>query len=111
MVGLIVGKAVGVFTASWLTLRLGVGTLPAGLSQRHLVVLGVVAGVGFTMALFIAQLAFSDPALLAAAKLGVLAASVIAGVAGIGLGRLLLSEAETKGAAATADEAESSTEL
>ncbi len=111
MVGLIVGKTVGVFAASWLTLRLGVGTLPAGLSQRHLLVLGVVAGVGFTMALFIAQLAFTDPALLAAAKLGVLAASVVAGAAGIALGRLLLTEAETVGAATTADEAESSTEL
>ena len=71
--------------------------------------LGVVAGVGFTMALFIAQLAFADARLLAAAKLGVLAASGGAAVLGLVLGRLLLAPA-TAGAAQTADEAESSTE-
>ena len=59
-VGLIVGKSAGVLLASWLTLRLRIGTLPAGMSSRHLAVLGVVASVGFTMALFIAQLAFTD---------------------------------------------------
>jgi Na+:H+ antiporter, NhaA family len=77
---------------------------------RHLVVLGVVAGVGFTMALFVAQLAFTDPRLLSAAKLGVLVASGGAAVLGLVLGRLLLAPAETAGAAQTADEAESSTE-
>jgi NhaA family Na+:H+ antiporter len=82
-----------------------------GLSARHLVVLGVVAGVGFTMALFIAQLAFLDTKLLAAAKLGVLAASGVAAIVGLGLGRLLLAPVETAGAAQTADEAESSTEV
>jgi len=49
-----------VLLASWMTLRLGLGTLPAGITLRHLIVLGVVAGVGFTMALFIAQLAFAE---------------------------------------------------
>ena len=110
-VGLIVGKPVGVLLASWLTLRLGIGTLPAGMTLRHLVVLGVVAGVGFTMALFIAQLAFERPALLAAAKLGVLAASGGAAVVGLVLGRLLLSSGPVLGVALTADEAEASTEL
>ena len=95
---------------SWLTLRLGIGTLPTGLTLRHLVVLGFVAGVGFTMALFIAQLAFTDPRLLAAAKLGVLAASVGAGMLGLVLGRFLLTPTTTPGAAGTADEAESSTD-
>jgi Na+:H+ antiporter, NhaA family len=109
-VGLIVGKPVGVLLASWLTLRFRIGTLPAGMGLRHLVVLGVVAGVGFTMALFVAQLAFTDPRLLSAAKLGVLVASGGAAVLGLVLGRLLLAPAETAGAAQTADEAESSTE-
>ena len=108
--GLVVGKTVGVFGVSWLVVRLGIGVLPTGLSSRHLVVLGVVAGVGFTMAIFVAQLAFTDPSLLAAAKLGVLIASGAAGVLGLILGRLLLSPVEAKGAATTADEAESSTE-
>jgi NhaA family Na+:H+ antiporter len=71
-------------------------------------VLGVVAGVGFTMALFIAQLAFGDARLLAAAKLGVLAASGTAAVLALTLGRWLLSPAATPGEAQTADEAETS---
>lgn len=109
-VGLIVGKPVGIVLASWLTLRLRIGTLPAGMTLRHLVVLGVVAGVGFTMALFVAQLAFTDPSLLAAAKLGVLAASGGAAVLGLVVGRLLLAPVVAAQAAQTADEAEGSTE-
>jgi NhaA family Na+:H+ antiporter len=108
-VGLVVGKPLGVLLASWLTLRLQIGTLPAGMTFRHLIVLGVVAGVGFTMALFIAQLAFPDAKLLAAAKIGVLAASGGAAVLGLVLGRLLLSPVAVAGAAQTADEAERST--
>lgn len=108
--GLIVGKTVGILAATWLTLKSGLGTLPRGLTVRHIVVLGVVAGIGFTMALFIAQLAFTDARLLAAGKLGVLGASGIAAVAALALGRLLLAPTETEGAARTADEAESSTE-
>jgi Na+:H+ antiporter, NhaA family len=109
--GLVAGKPIGILLASWLTLRSGLGTLPAGMSLRHIVVLGVVAGVGFTMSLFIAQLAFVDPELLSAAKLGVLAASGVAAIVGLGLGWLLLAPHATLGAATTADEAECSTEL
>ncbi|UQA58551.1 Na+/H+ antiporter NhaA [Polyangium aurulentum] len=109
-VGLVVGKPIGVLLASWIALRLRLGTLPLGMGLRHLVVLGVVAGVGFTMALFIAQLGFSDASLLAAAKLGVLAASGCAAIGGLVLGRLLLTPVRTAGSAQTADEAESSTE-
>lgn len=90
-VGLIVGKPIGVLCATWLTLRLGIGTLPESVHWRHLTVLGVVAGVGFTMALFIAQLAFADPRLLSAAKLGVLVASGGAAILGLVVGRLLLA--------------------
>jgi Na+:H+ antiporter, NhaA family len=110
-VGLVLGKPIGVLLACGLTLRSGVATVPRGIDARHLIVLGVVAGVGFTMALFIAQLAFSDPKLLAAAKLGILAASAGAAVIGLGLGRLLLPPVQSPGAAQSADEAESSTEL
>jgi NhaA family Na+:H+ antiporter len=108
-VGLFVGKPIGVLFASWLALRLRIAELPAGMTLRHMVVLGVVAGVGFTMALFIAALAFRDPRLLAAAKLGVLAASGGAAILGLVLGRILLSPISTAGAAQTADEAEGST--
>ncbi|HWA76066.1 MAG TPA: Na+/H+ antiporter NhaA [Polyangiaceae bacterium] len=110
-VGLLLGKPIGVLSTSWLALRLNLGTLPAGIGLRHLLVLGVVAGVGFTMALFIAQLAFSDARLLAAAKLGVLAASGAAGIIGLALGRLLLAPGDIRsGVALTADDAEASTE-
>lgn len=108
--GLVLGKPVGVVGASWLALRTKVATLPAGLSSKHLVVLGVVAGVGFTMALFVSQLAFADPLLLGAAKLGVLTASGVAAVLGLVLGRVSLGDFHVPGAATTADEAESSTE-
>jgi NhaA family Na+:H+ antiporter len=109
-VGLVAGKPLGILLACWVTLRLRWGALPAGVAWRHLAVLGAVAGVGFTMALFVAQLAFVDVALLGAAKLGVLLASLAAAVLGLLLGRLLLREEKVPGAAQSADEAESSTQ-
>lgn len=108
-IGLVVGKPLGVLLASALALRLGLAALPTGLSKRHLVVLGAVAGVGFTMSLFIAKLAFSDGAMLGPAKLGVLGASGVASVLALILGRALLPLARVPAAAETADEAESST--
>jgi len=108
--GLLLGKPLGILLASWFTLRVRLGVLPVGISTRHLVVLGVVAGVGFTMALFISQLAFSDPSLRAAGKLGVLAASGGAAVLGLALGRLLLPSTLAVGTAESEYEAECSTE-
>jgi NhaA family Na+:H+ antiporter len=108
--GLLVGKPLGVLLVTSLLLRFRVARLPVGLSTRHLVVLGVVAGIGFTMALFVAQLAFRDPLMLGAAKLGVLAASAGAACLALLLGRLLLTPLDVKGAAQSADEAEASTE-
>lgn len=110
MVGLVVGKPVGILVCSIVALRLGVGVLPRGLGLRHLLVLGMVAGVGLTMSLFIAQLAFADPQLLAAAKLGVLAASAGAGVGALIAGRLLLPAEQVPGTAQSAYESERSTE-
>jgi len=60
-VGLAVGKPLGVLGISWLSVKLGVTALPRGVTFRHVAVVGVLAGIGFTMALFIAQLAF-EPA-------------------------------------------------
>jgi Na+:H+ antiporter, NhaA family len=114
VVGLVLGKPLGVLLASWLTLRSKLGTLPVGMTLRHLVVLGMVAGVGFTMALFIAQLAFADATLLSAAKLGILIASGSAATLGWGLGRWLLppvDPVDSAGAASAGgtDDAERST--
>jgi len=94
VVALLLGKPLGVVTASALAVWGKLALLPAGLGARHLLVLGVVAGIGFTMSLFIAQLAFVDPTLLGAAKLGVLVASALALSVGLILGRLLLPRVE-----------------
>lgn len=110
-IGLVVGKPVGILLACWLATRLRIAVLPAGLTVRHLLVLGLVAGVGFTMAIFIAQLAFTEPSLVASAKLGILVASGLAVVLGLTAGRALLPAGGSAGAARTADEAESSTEM
>jgi len=93
-VALVFGKPIGIALAIAVTLRLGFSQLPRGLGRRHLFLLGVVAGIGFTMSLFIAQLAFRDPRLLAAAKLGVLAASGLAGTLAFVIGRLMLDETQ-----------------
>lgn len=82
LLGLVAGKTVGVLGFSWLAVRLGLGRLPAGTTWRHLFGLAVTAGIGFTVALFVTSLSFDDAALTASAKLGVLAASTIAGMLG-----------------------------
>ncbi len=82
VLGLVLGKPLGITGFSWLAVRLGFAALPSGVTWPMLVGAGVLGGIGFTMALFIAGLAFTDPALLEAAKLGILAASLSTGVAG-----------------------------
>jgi Na+:H+ antiporter, NhaA family len=90
IVALALGKPTGVLLACWLSVRTGLSRLPTGVTWRHIVVLGAVAGIGFTMALFVAQLAFQTDSLLSAAKLGVLAGSGTATLAALLLGRALL---------------------
>ena len=82
LAGLVVGKTVGVLGAVRLALLCRVGTLPAGSSWRHMVGLSGCAGIGFTVALFVASLSFDDPALTDAAKVGILAASLTCGLLG-----------------------------
>jgi NhaA family Na+:H+ antiporter len=107
--GLGVGKPLGVFAFSWLAVRARVAALPTGVGWIDVSVLGVVAGIGFTMALFISTLAFPTGAFIEVAKLGILGASALAGVVGLGAGRLLLSPTPDPGAARTAADAEAST--
>jgi len=96
VVALLLGKPLGIVLSSALALWGKLAVLPNGLSTRHLLVLGIAAGIGFTMSLFIAQLAFEDPTLLGAAKLGVLVASALAMVIGLLAGRVLLPVAKTE---------------
>jgi NhaA family Na+:H+ antiporter len=92
ILGLAVGKPAGVLFFSWLAVRLGLCVLPAGIGWRHVFVLGSVAGIGFTMAIFIAELAFVDPAMLGMAKLAVLIATGVAAAIGLGAGVAFLGE-------------------
>ncbi|HJR67621.1 MAG TPA: Na+/H+ antiporter NhaA [Gemmatimonadaceae bacterium] len=82
MLGLVLGKPIGITLFSWLAVRMGLATLPAQTSWRALHGVSWLGGIGFTMSLFIAGLAFADATLLDSAKVGILGASVVAGLAG-----------------------------
>ena len=82
VLGLVLGKPLGIATFSWLAVRLGIASLPTGVTWPMIGAAGVLGGIGFTMALFIAGLAFADVALLNAAKVGILVASTVSGVTG-----------------------------
>ena len=102
--GLLVGKMVGVTGFAWLVVKLGWGRLPDGVGWRHMLGTGILTGVGFTVALFIAELAYADHLLIDLAKIGIFLGSMVAAV----LGYLVLrsipesaptvrAEVETKG--------------
>jgi NhaA family Na+:H+ antiporter len=80
--GLVVGKLVGVASFSWIAVRLGLARLPDGANWRHIVGVAAVAGIGFTVSLFITTLAFDAPSLQDDAKIGTLVASAVAASAG-----------------------------
>lgn len=84
--GLLVGKPLGIVGMSYLFAKLGWGRLGQGVTWAHVMGMGVISGLGFTMSVFISELAFADPSMRYAAKLGILLASVVAGT----LGYLLL---------------------
>jgi NhaA family Na+:H+ antiporter len=82
IVGLVVGKPVGIGLLSWLAVASGRGELPEGVTWPQVIGAGCLAGVGFTMSLFISDLAFDNETLIAAAKIGILAASLTSGIVG-----------------------------
>jgi NhaA family Na+:H+ antiporter len=81
--GLVIGKFAGISAFSWIAIRLGLARLPAGVEWKHLLGAAWLGGIGFTMSLFIGQLAFQDPAFVEQAKLGILVASAISAVIGL----------------------------
>ncbi len=85
VVGLALGKPVGFLAATWLATRLGQARLPDGVTWRMVLGIGAVAGIGFTISLFIAELAFAEAELTEMAALAVLAASLVSGLFGYGV--------------------------
>ncbi len=87
--GLVVGKITGICLAVWICVRTGIGRLPAGVTRWHVAGVSALAGIGFTVSLFIADLAYTDPALTQIAKVGIFAGSLVAAL--IGAAILLLA--------------------
>ena len=100
-VALVAGKFIGVTLFSWIAVRFGFGRLPEGARWGHVMGVGAVAGIGFTVSLFITGLAFDDIAIQDDAKIGILAASIIAALAGAAI----LTAASRSGTTTTADNA------
>jgi Na+/H+ antiporter NhaA len=82
VVGLLIGNTIGITAGATIALRTGLGVLPGGVRYGHLIGGAVLAGIGFTISLFITDLAFSSPVLRDDAKIGVLAGSLLAAVLG-----------------------------
>jgi NhaA family Na+:H+ antiporter len=81
--GLLLGKPLGIFLLTWLAVRLRFCEMPSGATWGHILGVGMLGGIGFTVALLISDLAFQDEGLIDEAKLGVLAGSVVSGFAGL----------------------------
>ncbi|MDF2188105.1 Na+/H+ antiporter NhaA [Paraflavitalea sp. CAU 1676] len=101
MLGLLAGKPAGIFLFSMIPFWLGLASLPAGIKRVHLLWTGLLAGIGFTMSIFITHLAFADETLVVSSKIAIMLGSVTAGLLG-----LLLLKASLKQAADPLSEAE-----
>lgn len=82
VVGLVIGKTVGISAATAIAVKTRIGRLPDGVGAGEVIGMAMVAGIGFTVSLFVTELAFDDPAIRDAAKTAVLVASAVAAVAG-----------------------------
>ncbi|MGY3214981.1 Na+/H+ antiporter NhaA [Mucilaginibacter sp. HD30] len=82
-VGLVIGKFIGVLLFTWLLVKSGIGALPEGATWKHIIGVALLAGIGFTMSLFVSALAFDNVQMIDQAKYGILLASLIAGIAGV----------------------------
>jgi NhaA family Na+:H+ antiporter len=82
MAGLVLGKPLGITLFTWLAVRLGIALKPGAIAWRHIAGVALLGGIGFTMSLFITELAFESAELAHDARVGILIGSVVAGVAG-----------------------------
>ncbi len=83
IVGLVLGKPIGILGAVWLVTRSGIASFPDGIRWQHMIGAACLAGIGFTMSLFVASLAFTDASVLDTAKISILVASAVAGSVGL----------------------------
>ncbi|MGV6875000.1 Na+/H+ antiporter NhaA [Pseudochelatococcus sp. B33] len=97
IVALVAGKPLGIMLASWAAVRLSICHLPPQVTWAGLLLMGLLAGIGFTMSIFIANLAFTDASLLGAAKLGVLLASTLAALIGLAYGAFYIRQLRAHG--------------
>lgn len=88
--GLFIGKQVGILSFVWVGVKLGIARLPDGVSWMQIYGVALLAGIGFTMSLFIGTLAFADPEHAAAVRIGVLAGSILSGILGYAVLRAVL---------------------
>ncbi len=93
--GLFFGKPIGIVFFTWLAVQSGIASLPDGVKNGHILGAGLLAGIGFTMSLFIGNLAFTEAALLESAKLGIMFGSLLSALAGVGRLLLLNKRSET----------------
>ena len=89
LVALPVGNAVGIFSMTWITVRSGLGRLPAGVTWGHVLGVAFLGGIGFTVSIFISNIAFDHDVLVDMAKLGVLGGSILSGTIGYALLRII----------------------
>lgn len=82
LIGLFAGKPIGVFLFSWLSVKLGLGSLPSGANWKHITGLGFLAGIGFTMSIFVTMLSLDKSEFQIEAKFSILVASVLSGITG-----------------------------
>ncbi len=99
--GLLVGKTLGISAATWLATRLGIADLPAGVGWHHVIGASILGGIGFTMSLFVSNLAFRGELLLAEAKFAILVTSLLAGVIGYVYLRMVAPRAPGSGGTTT----------
>ncbi len=92
LLALVLGNLIGISLASWIVIKTGLASLPKNVKWINLIGIAMLGGMGFTMSLFISNLAFSDPELLNQAKIGILIGSLIAGVSGYLILRFTLSK-------------------
>jgi NhaA family Na+:H+ antiporter len=85
ILGLFLGKQLGVLATVWIACAFGVGRLPEGVSWRQMHGAAILTGIGFTMSLFIGSLAFGDSEVMAQVRLGVIVASVLSAVVGLAI--------------------------